>query len=145
MIIKPVKYTLLIAASFLLLSAASCKKAKAQVPEGEQIQINVQQSQDTQALETQNQKWHVTNKRVCVIFGYDFNAPEAVEKFTALLGQRYGLESDGGLIYTLTYPDSFKHGSRGYASELTGLLSGTDRDLVGKLFVALHGRLPIPK
>ena len=135
MIIKPLKYTFLITISLLLLSTTSCKKTKSQIPEGEQIQINVQQSEDAQALETLNQRWHVTNKRVCVIFGYDFNTPEAVEKFTSLLATRYGLESDGGLIFTLTYPDSFKHGSRGYATELTGLLSGTDRDLAGILIL----------
>ena len=113
----------------------ACKKQKAHVSESEQLFINVQQSSDSQALETQNQTWHVTNKRVCVIFGYDFNTSEAVEKFTALLQERYGLENDGGLIYTIIYPDSFKHGSRGYASELTSLLSGTDRDLAGVIIL----------
>ena len=127
------KLTFILFAAFVLFGA--CKKQKAHVSETEQVLINVQQSQDSQALETQNQTWHVTNKRVCVIFGYDFNAPEAVEKFTDLLAQRYGLESDGGLIYTIIYPDSFKHGSRGYASELTSLLSGTDRDLAGVIIL----------
>ena len=113
----------------------ACKKQKNQETDSNPVQLNVQQSSDSQALETQNQTWHVTNKRVCVIFGYDFNTSEAVEKFTALLQERYGLENDGGLIYTIIYPDSFKHGSRGYASELTSLLSGTDRDLAGVIIL----------
>ena len=135
MIFKPAKFTFFIAISLLLLSAASCKKQKIQIPETEQIQINVQQTQDSQVLETQNQTWHVTNKRVCVIFGYDFNTPEAIEEFTDLLQQRYGLESEGGLIYTLIYPDNFKHGGKSYATELASLLTTTERDLAGVLIL----------
>lgn len=131
MFFKPFKYTLLLAVSFLVITAASCKKNKVQHQEGETIQLNIQSSSDKDLLESQTQRWHVTNKRVCVIFGYDFNAPEAVEKFTALLQERYGLENDGGLIYTLTYPDSFKHGVRSYSTELSSLLTSTDRDLAG--------------
>lgn len=114
-----------------LVLLAGCKKAKPQIEQTDSVQLTIQPSQNTQVLESQNQKWHVTNKRVCVIFGYDFNSPEAVERFTALLQERYGLESEGGLIYTLVYPDNFKHGAKGYATELTAALTGTDRDLAG--------------
>ena len=110
---------------------AGCKKAKSPVVEADSIQISVQPTSDNEVLESQNQRWHVTNKKVCVIFGYDFNSPDAVEKFTALLEKRYGLESDGGLIYTMIYPDSFKHGAKGYATELAAALTGTDKDLAG--------------
>ncbi len=119
----------------LTLTAFSCKKNKNQIPQEDLIQINVQPSSETEALKTENQLWHVTNKRVCVIFGYDFNTPEAVEKFTNLLQDRYGLESEGGLIYTMTYPDNFKHGGKAYATELASLLTGTDRDLAGILIL----------
>ena len=102
-------YFIIIISVFLL---AGCKKAKTPVVEADSIQLNVQPTNNDAILDSQNQRWHVTNKKVCVIFGYDFNSPEAVEKFTALLGERYGLESDGGLIYTMTYPDSFKHGAK---------------------------------
>ena len=118
---------------FILL--AGCKKAKTPVVEADSIQISVQATNNDALLDSQNQRWHVTNKKVCIIFGYDFNTPEAVEKFTALLGERYGLENDGGLIYTLIYPDSFKHGARGYASELAADLTGTDKDLAGVLIL----------
>ena len=127
------KITFILFAVLVLFSA--CKKQKNQVADANPVQLNVQPAQDSQVLEAQNQRWHVTNKRVCVIFGYDFNAPEAVEKFTALLQERYGLESDGGLIYTLIYPDSFKHGAKNYATELSTLLSGTDKDLAGVIIL----------
>ena len=133
--LKPFQYTLLITISLLALAATSCKKDKVQVSGTEQVQLNIQPSASSQILETENQTWHVTNKRVCVIFGYDFNAPDAVEKFTNLLAERYGLESDGGLIYTLIYPDSFKHGAKSYATELANNLTSTDRDLAGVIIL----------
>ena len=132
MIFKPLKHTFIFTVAIIsILSLTSCKKEKPQIPEADTIQLNIQPATDAQALQTQNQKWHVTNKRVCVIFGYDFNSPETVEKFTQLLQQRYGLENEGGLIYTMVYPDNFKHGGKAYANELTADLTGTDRDLAG--------------
>jgi len=126
--------TIFIAILIITLTATiSCKKNKNQIPEEDLIQLTVQPSNESQALTTENQQWHVTNKRVCVIFGYSFNSPEIVEEFTALLQKRYGLESEGGLIYTMIYPDNFKHGGKAYANELAGLLTGTDRDLAGVL------------
>ena len=130
---KRIIFSIIISITLLLaiIQLVGCKKHKAPVMEADSIQINVQPSSNEEILESQNQTWHVTNKRVCIIFGYDFNSPEAVEKFTALLGERYGLESDGGLIYTMIYPDSFKHGAKGYATELTAALTGTEKDLAG--------------
>ena len=125
------KKLIIFAAVLGIFMLAGCKKNKPQIEETDLVQLNIQPSQDTKILDSQNQKWHVTNKRVCVIFGHDFNAPEAVEKFTALLEERYGLETEGGLIYTMIYPDSFKHGAKGYATELAGALTGTDKDLAG--------------
>ena len=121
-------YFIIIISVFLL---AGCKKAKTPVIEQDSIQLNVLPSSNEEVLDSQNQTWHVTNKRVCIIFGYGFNSADSVEKFTELLGARYGLESDGGLIYTMIYPDSFKHGAKGYATELAAALTGTDKDLAG--------------
>ena len=124
---KSIYFIIIISVIFL----AGCRKAKTPVMEQDSIQLSVSPSSNESVLDSKTQTWHVTNKRVCVIFGYDFNSPEAVEKFTALLGERYGLEGDGGLIYTLIYPDSFKHGAKGYGSELAAILTGTDKDLAG--------------
>ena len=118
-----------------IIQLSGCKKNKVQVVEADSIQLNVAPLNNESVLDSQNQTWHVTNKRVCIIFGYDFNTPEAVEQFTALLGERYGLESDGGLIYTMIYPDSFKHGVKGYATELATALTSTDKDLAGVIIL----------
>ena len=136
MILKIAKRTILLTFSIILLcTTAACKKEKAPEQQGDLLTLDIRPAADTQALQTENQTWHVTNKRVCVIFGYDFNTPEAVEKFTALLEERYGLENEGGLIYTLIYPDSFKHGAKSYATELSAALTGTDKDLAGVIIL----------
>ena len=122
---------ILIFAIIISVLLTACKKNKTPVIEADSIQLNVQPLNNETLLDSKNQRWHVTNKRVCIIFGYDFNSSEAVEKFTELLGSRYGLETEGGLIYTMIYPDSFKHGSKGYSAELASILTGTDKDLAG--------------
>ena len=66
----------------LIALLAGCKKTKPLAVEADSIELSVQPLNNESVLESQNQTWHVTNKRVCIIFGYDFNSPEAVEKFT---------------------------------------------------------------
>ena len=62
------KTIFIIIISAILLSG--CKKEKAQVVEENSIQLNIQPVKNEEVLDSQNQAWHVTNKRVCVIFGY---------------------------------------------------------------------------
>ena len=45
--------------------------------------------------------------------------------------QNFGLDEDGGLIYPLSYPDDFKHGTRGYASDFASILQSNELDLAG--------------
>ena len=66
-----------------------------------------------------------------MLFGYDFNNPELKESLLALLQENFGLADDGGLIFPLTYPDDFKHGVRGYASDFAAILQEDDLDLAG--------------
>lgn len=86
---------------------------------------------ESPAIQSAPQKWHVTNKRVAVLFGYDFNNPEIKENLLALFRENFGLDEDGGLIYPITYPDDFKHGVRGYASDFAAMLQDDDLDLCG--------------
>ena len=86
---------------------------------------------DSPAIQSAPQKWHVTNKRVMVLFGYDFNNPEIKESLLSLLRENFGLDEDGGLIYPLTYPDDFKHGIRGYASDFAAILQDDELDFAG--------------
>ena len=44
------------------------------------------------------------------------------------MGQKYGLDENGGLIYPLVYPDSFRHGTRSYATDLTYELEDVEKE-----------------
>lgn len=79
-------------------------------------------------------QWHITNKKILVIFGYDFNKPEIVKEIKTSLGNRFGLSEDGGLISTIIYPDDFKHPQRGYVTELTSYLA-TEDELSGVIIL----------
>lgn len=75
------------------------------------------------------EKCKITNKKILVLFGYNFNSPETVKNLTDLLEKNFGLESDGGLIYPLTYPNDFKHNSNNYVNDLYSSLQSNDREL----------------
>lgn len=77
------------------------------------------------------QQWNVTNKRIVVLFGYDFNSEETVKSLTQKLEQRYGLDSDGGLIISYIYPDSFKHNGKTFPSEFPALIDENEKEIAG--------------
>lgn len=73
----------------------------------------------------------ITNKRILVLFGYDFNSPEIVQELTLQLSKKFGLDSDGGLIYPIVYPTDFKHNFRDYSNEFAAILQSNERELAG--------------
>ncbi len=109
--------------------SVSCNKNQ-QDYDADSINLTLNQTEEVN-LQTEPQKWHVTNKRVCVLFGYDFNNPEVKENLLQLLKENFGLAEDGGLIYPISYPDDFKHGTRTYASDFTAMLQSEELDLAG--------------
>ncbi len=113
----------------LSLAVTGCKK-KHKEYETNSIDLTLSQAEEP-AVQITPQKWHVTNKRVAVLFGYDFNNPEIKESLLTLLKDNFGLDEDGGLIYPITYPDDFKHGVRGYATDFTAVLQDDALDLAG--------------
>lgn len=85
--------------------------------------------EDADELEFQTQKWHKSNKKTVVFFGYGYNDPEFVEKTKAKVFQEYGdAEKDGNLI-ALVFPDDFKHGTRSYTTNLANILD--DKEVAG--------------
>ena len=108
---------------------SGCKKNH-KVEDTNSVELSLNQVEEP-AVQMTPQKWHVTNKRVAVLFGYDFNNPEIKEKLLAQLSENFGLDEDGGLIYPLSYPDDFKHGIKGYASDFTAILLADNLDLCG--------------
>ena len=115
-------------AATLSLISFSCKKEQKNYSENS-IELTLNQTESSQ--NNSAQKWHITNKRVCVLFGYDFNNPEVRDSLLSLLKENFGLAEDGGLIFPLSYPDDFKHGTRGYASDFASILQSDDLDLAG--------------
>ncbi len=113
----------------LSLLLGGCKK-KHKDADANSVDLTLNQVEEP-ALQTAPQKWHVTNKRVCVLFGYDFNKTEIHDSLLALLKDNFGLDEDGGLIYPVSYPEDFKHGVRGYASDFAALLQSEELDLAG--------------
>lgn len=120
---------LILAVCALSLLAGGCKK-KHKEADTNSVDLTLNQVEEA-GLMAAPQKWHVTNKRVCVLFGYDFNKPEIHDSLLALLKDNFGLDEDGGLIYPLTYPDDFKHGAKGYSGDFEDFLLESDLDLAG--------------
>ena len=124
-----------LAFSILALSLLfSCKKTVEEEADSSILQLAVQDSTEENPFEALPHNWQKTNKRICVIFGYDFNSPEIIESYTELLSENFGLDEEDGLIYTITYPDSFKH-IKSYVSELTSMITESEKDLIGVIIL----------
>ncbi|MCQ2590880.1 MAG: hypothetical protein MJ179_10690 [Treponema sp.] len=115
-----------------ILSFSACKKSNKTKKTSKTPAAQTADSQ-TQSVQLENMinLWHVTNKRICVLFGYGYNDEETIEQLTQMMDQRYGLDEDDGLIFPLTYPDSFKHNGRSFSSEFYSILSESEKDFAG--------------
>ena len=125
---KNKSYIILMALAATLIFTG-CKK-KQKTADTNSVDLTLNMAEEAKLQQTP-QKWHVTNKRICVLFGYDFNNPEIKENLLVILKDNFGLDEDGGLIYPLTYPEDFKHGIRGYASDFAAILQDDELDLAG--------------
>lgn len=137
---KSIELFLLLLICFTSFIFSGCKEEEPEIIDTDAVELEVTDLPDSfdfygdKPFKTTQPKWRYTNKKICVIFGYDFNTPEIVSKFTEFLQENYGLESDDGLIYTITYPNNFKH-TKTYVSELTAMLTETDKDLIGVIIL----------
>ena len=116
---KNLNYNLffLILASILFTQFSSCKKVNEQQMDSDYFELTANDS-DIGKIISKPEKCKITNKKILVLFGYNFNSPETVQNLTDLLEKNFGLESNGGLICTLTYPNDFKHNSNNIVSSL---------------------------
>ena len=130
-----IKTTVLFGLLIFSLILSGCKKQQnKKAYEADSIELTTDISDETKALSdlmNTNQKWHLTNKRVAVLFGYDFNNEDVKADLLAVLQENFGLAEEGGLIYPITYPEDFKHGVRGYASDFAAILQSDELDLAG--------------
>lgn len=127
---KKLIITLSLALSILTLCGCKKNDDKNQLATTHNIEITNNETQSS-SLNQMINLWHITNKRICVLFGYGYNDENTVAKLTSILEERYGLDEDDGLIHTLVYPDSFKRNGRSYSSEFYSILSESEKDYAG--------------
>lgn len=114
----------------LFFTLTGCGEKKIQYDDTNSIELTAAES-TLEQLNNNSQKWHITNKKICVVFGYDFNTSEITTHLLSLLQKNFGLAEDGGLIYPLIYPNDFRHGVRGFASDLVSELQKDDYEFGG--------------
>lgn len=128
------KLTIVLSAALILFTAGCQKKNQNNAAVIHDLKLS-QVSQDSQQLSQIISQWHITNKRIYVLFGYGFNSPETVEKLKLVLENRYGLDEDDGLICPVIYPDNFKHNGKAIATELYHMLAESEKDIAGVLIL----------
>lgn len=126
-----IKKTLLILAAALVIFSG-CSNKKQEIT-ADSISLEIKTSQEE--LKDYTQTWHATNKKVAVILGYGVNSDEVSEAIIAALSEKYGLDKDSGLIMSMVYPKDFRHGVKGYSSDLASILNSDETDFAGVVIV----------
>lgn len=121
--------------AFSTICVLSCHKEEPEEIDQNIAQLKIIDSSEKAPFGNTENCWQYTNKKIYILFGYDFNDQELVNSCTSLLEKKYGLTADGGLIQTITYPDSFKHNGKNYISDLTSMLTEADGDLLGVIIL----------
>ncbi len=71
------------------------------------------------------QSWQKTDDRVAVVFGYGYTGEPFYSTVLSSLEASFGLDSSGGLILPLSFPDDFNYeGNTGRISSLPDILAG---------------------
>lgn len=136
------KLTILLLITIIFITSVSCtKKTRKPLNTEDSIEIEINVSNETsyitESFGLKTQRWHQTNKRVLVMLGYDFNDAETSNNYLYILKDRFGLDSEGGLIYPVIFPDSFKHGTKSYVSDFKEILKSEfkETDLIGVIIL----------
>lgn len=134
---KTIKY--ITAALIFVLSLSGCNKNPYETDSENTINLEMSKGSKEDIISSP-QKWHITNKRICVILGYAFNEKDKVQEMTDLLSDRYGLAEDGGLISIYVYPEDFKSGGRSYWNNLRLMLQNDFESLDGLIILGAPER-----
>lgn len=111
----------------------SCKKEAEPLNQADiiEIELNDADIESEASIFSDIQMWHAVNKRILVLFGYDFNYYPVADNLKVYLEKQYGLDKDDGLIYPIVYPEGFKHGGRNYSSDLFAVLNDDSVEFAG--------------
>lgn len=115
-----------------LLSCGNKKKTSVEITDTP-ITLEIKNSDYNDSENTIN--WHATNRNIVVLFGYDYNDTEFVEKATKRLSEKFGLKADGGVIIPVTFPDGFRHKDKAVTVDLFNILDDDSVQVEG--FVSL--------
>ena len=124
---KLLKKIMMMGGLLLVFSLSACSKNNKSNDITHDLQLEIKDVEKGQ-ISQKSQTWHITNKRILFVIGYGFNDEEQSSDLISFLGQKYGLDENGGLIYPLVYPDSFRHGTRSYATDLTYELEDVEKE-----------------
>ena len=124
---KLLKKIMMMGGLLLVFSLVACSKNNKSNDITHDLQLEIKDVEKGQ-ISQKAQTWHITNKRILFVIGYGFNDEEQSSDLISFLGQKYGLDENGGLIYPLVYPDSFRHGTRSYATDLTYELEDVEKE-----------------
>jgi len=118
----------------------SCANKQNEVEESDILDLVIQTADKNQKIVDKPQNWHFTNKKVCVLFGYGFNDEETYKPILSHLDEQFGLAENGGLIYPLFYPESFKHGVRGYVNDFLLEMEDLEKDFCAVVILGAPDR-----
>ena len=97
--------------------------------------INIEIKDSASSVTDDIQFWHATNKKVIVLFGYDYNDANFISRAKEKLSNKFGLSENGGLIIPVVFPDDFRHKDKAVTVDLFNILDNDENDIIG--FISL--------
>lgn len=131
---KAVKKTFALVLGLSIFAFLACEQNNNQQNDTDSIEL-LPSDGNIADIVSKPQSWHITNKRILVLFAYGFNENDTKENLLNLLDEKFGLDSKGGLISPVVYPDDFKHNAKSYANELYSKLQDETKDWAGVILL----------
>lgn len=139
---KNIKFTkgILFIYAFSLLSIgtlfSSCEKASDPVLPADAFELEISDYVgDSENVFNDVQHWRQTNKRIMVVFGYDFNFYPVMDNLKDYLESKFGLADENGLVLPLIFPEDFRHNGKFFSSDFYALLNDNANDLAGVIIL----------
>ncbi len=108
--------SLITAFALFCTSFISCSQKKEEKKQNSFSEMNLNPYKDAVPLEIDENvpksganHFRAEEGEICILFGYGFNEKDFYEKVISDLGEKFGLEEDGGIIFPVIYPDDLKN------------------------------------
>ncbi len=109
----------LLTAATVFLSLTSCSKKKQnQIQPHTEEAITLEIKNADKSKPRRRSKWNNNNGVIAVLLGYGYNSETFLLETYQKILDIYGRDEEGGLLYTMTYPEDFMHGSNARISDL---------------------------